>query len=133
MKTSLQLLMTAAALVIALSGAVALAEGAGPTGDPARGAAVYVASCGSCHSLEANRVGPAHRGVYGRKAGSAPGYDYSRALRKSRVVWNAATLDRWLQNPRSVVPGTKMAFSLPDAGKRADIIAYLKQQSARAR
>lgn len=98
-------------------------------GDPARGAALYKANCGSCHALDANRVGPAHRGVYGRKAGSVAGYAYSAALKKAHIVWNAATLDRWLQNPGALVPGTRMVFRLPDVQKRADIIAYLRQQS----
>ena len=105
---------------------------AGP-GDAIRGATVYAANCGSCHSLDANRVGPAHRGVYGRKAGSAQGYAYSAPVRNSRIIWNANSLDRWLQDPRSVIPGTKMAFRLPDAQKRADVIAYLRQQSAGVR
>lgn len=123
----------AAGLAIVSSAAVYAAMAPTAAGDAARGASVYAANCGSCHSLDANRVGPAHRGVYGRRAGLAPGYAYSPALRNSRVVWNAATLDRWLRDPRSVVPGTKMAFSLPDAGKRADVIAYLRANSVKAR
>ncbi|MCP5386887.1 MAG: c-type cytochrome [Novosphingobium sp.] len=102
-------------------------------GDAVRGATIYTANCGSCHSLDANRVGPAHRGIYGRKAGSAPGYAYSTPVKNSRIIWNANNLDRWLRDPRSVIPGTKMAFRLTDAQKRADVIAYLRQQSAGVR
>lgn len=102
-------------------------------GDATRGALAYAASCGSCHSLDSNRVGPAHRGVYGRKAGSAPGYAYSAAVRKSSIIWDAAALDRWLQDPRAVIPGTKMAFRLADQQRRADIIAYLRSVGVRNR
>jgi cytochrome c len=98
-------------------------------GDAAHGRDIYETRCFACHSLDANRVGPKHRGVYGRAAGAVPGYAYSAALKASGIVWEAGTLDRWLAGPRSLVPGTKMTFSLPDAADRADVIAYLKQES----
>src|SRR5471032_2431206 len=53
-------------------------------GDAARGATVYESLCAGCHALVENRVAPAHRGVFGRKAGSAPDYDYSEALASSK-------------------------------------------------
>lgn len=99
-----------------------------PAGDAHAGAAAYDASCGGCHSLDANRVGPAHRTVFGRKAGAMPGYSYSPALKKAKIVWTAATLDAWLSDPQKMVPGTRMAFRLPDARRRADIIAFLASQ-----
>jgi cytochrome c len=102
-------------------------------GDAARGKVVYEDRCGGCHALDANRVGPAHRGVYGRKAGVAPGYDYSPALSRSGVVWTGANLDRWLRDPRDMVPGTRMAFHLDDAQARADVIAFLRASSAAKR
>lgn len=98
---------------------------------PSRGAEIYEAKCGACHSLDANRIGPKHRGVYGRKAGSVPDFSYTPALKKSGIVWNAQTLDRWLQGPTKMVPGTAMALSLSSAQERADVIAYLKQQSGK--
>ena len=52
----------------------------------------------------------------------------SPALKASGLVWDAATLDRWLTGPPELVPGTKMYFSLSDPQKRADIIAYLQLQ-----
>ena len=119
-------LETAAAVWLAVA---ATAMAMAPSGDPARGAKLYAANCGSCHSLDANRVGPAHRGVYGRKAGTARGYAYSPAMRGARIVWNEATLDRFLQNPQAMVPGTRMGFRLTDPVRRADVIAYLRQQS----
>jgi cytochrome c len=98
-----------------------------PAGDAARGQALYQA-CSGCHSIDDNDVGPRHRGVLGRRAGSLPDYSYSPALRNSQFVWDAATLDQWLTSPQGLVPGAKMFFSLSDAQMRADIIAYLAQQ-----
>lgn len=97
--------------------------------DAARGRELYESRCIGCHSMDANRVGPAHHGVFGRRAGAVPGYDYSPALAKSKIVWNAKTLERWLANPQAVVPGTKMGFSVPDAKDRADIVEYLRSES----
>lgn len=100
-----------------------------PLGSPTRGADIYETKCGACHSLDANRVGPKHRGVFGRKAGGVEGFHYSTALKNSHIVWGDQTLDRWLQNPTAVVPGTAMGFRLSSAQDRADVIAYLRQQS----
>jgi cytochrome c len=96
-------------------------------GDPLRGKSLYQ-GCESCHSLNENDVGPKHRGVVGRKAGSVADYAYSPALKNSGVTWDEASLNRWLINPSAMVPGTKMFFKIDDAKSRADIIAYLKQQ-----
>ena len=97
--------------------------------DAARGKQLYESRCIGCHSVDANRVGPAHKGVFGRKAGSVKDYDYSDALKKTRVIWNEKTLDRWLANPEKLIPGQKMGFSVPDAKDRADLIDYLKSES----
>ena len=97
-------------------------------GDSVRGAALYPQRCGGCHSLDTNRVGPAHRGVVGRRAGSAPAFVYSPALKASGLTFTEANLDRWLINPQASVPGTRMFFRLTAATERADIIAYLKSQ-----
>ena len=102
-----------------------------PPASPSRGAEIYEAKCGACHSLDQNRIGPKHRGVFGRKAGIVAGFQYTDALRKSGIVWNEKTLDRWLQGPTKMVPGTAMGFQLRDAQERADVIAYLKQESAK--
>jgi len=96
------------------------------TGDPQRGKALYQ-GCGGCHSIDENDLGPRHRGVVGRAAGSLPDYSYSPALKNSGLTWDEATLDRWLTNPSALVPGTKMFFKIDDAQSRADIIAYLKE------
>jgi cytochrome c len=96
-------------------------------GDPVRGKTLYQ-GCESCHSINDNDVGPKHRGVVGRHAGSVADYAYSPALKNSGLTWDEATLNRWLINPSALVPGTKMFFKIDDAQSRADIIAYLKEQ-----
>lgn len=126
-------LKLAAICLLAGAGIAEAAFALAPAGDPVKGAQVYKANCGSCHSVDANRVGPAHRGVVGRKAGTAAGYTYSAAMRASRIVWNAQSLDQFLQNPSKLVPGTKMGFRLADPVRRADVIAYLQQQSRSSR
>ncbi len=98
--------------------------------DAARGATLYASKCSGCHALDENRYGPAHRGVFGRKAGSAPGYEYSEALSSSKIVWLEDTLDRWLSDPEKLIPGQKMSVSVPSEDDRRDLIAYLR---ARAR
>ena len=95
-------------------------------GDPARGAEAYEARCGGCHSVEADRVGPRHAGVVGRRAGSVPGFAYSPALKAGGLTWDEKLLERWLTNPEAVVPGQRMGYSVADAEIRADVIAYLK-------
>jgi cytochrome c len=97
-------------------------------GDPDHGAKVYH-ECMICHSLDKNGIGPSHRDVFGRKAGSVPDYSYSAALKGSNIVWNETTLDHWLANPQALVPGTKMMFSVGDAQDRADVIAFLKEKA----
>lgn len=95
--------------------------------DALRGEQVY-ARCQACHALAADRVGPHHCGLFGRLAGSVPGFDYSEAMKKSRIVWNDATLDRFLAMPLAVVPGSAMTYAgIADPAERADLIAYLKQ------
>ncbi len=96
-------------------------------GDPAAGEQIYK-RCQGCHSIDRNRVGPMHLGLFGRKAGSVEGFNYSKAMRESGIVWDEATLDKFLENPRGTVPGTKMTYAgVKDAQERADLIAYLRQ------
>lgn len=99
-------------------------------GDATRGESLYEARCGACHSLDDNRVGPKHRGVFGRRAGSVAQFEYSPALKRSKVVWKRSTLDRWLANPEALIPGQRMGYQVPDAQDRADLIAYLQRASA---
>ena len=107
--------------MLALPATQALAEG-----DAAHGQQIYESRCIACHSPDANRVGPMHRGVFGRKAGSLANYTYSKALKGTDFVWSEDTLDKWLTNPQALVPGQKMNFRVTKPEDRADIIAYLK-------
>ncbi len=99
-------------------------------GDPGAGEKVF-AKCKVCHQIgesAKNALGPELNGVVGRKAGSAPGYNYSAANKDSGLTWDEATLKRYLKDPRAMVPGTKMIF--PGLSNEKDIdnvIAYLKQ------
>jgi len=99
------------------------------TADIQRGQTLYESRCIACHSLDSDRVGPHHRGVYGRRAGSVDGYAYSTAVKRSDVVWDVETLDAWLTNPQALIPGQKMNFRVAVPADRLDIIAYLKQES----
>jgi len=101
-------------------------------GDAAAGREVFDTTCGTCHAPDRNKVGPALAGVFGRKAGSVPGYPYSTALAHAGVVWTADTLDKWLAGPQHFIPGALMPFSLPDALRRKDVITYLKTLQAPA-
>lgn len=90
-----------------------------------RGRALYQEHCAGCHSVDANREGPAHRGVVGRRAGALKDYAYSPALRDSKLLWTRATLKAWLTDPEALIPGQAMDYSLDDAGEREDVVAYL--------
>jgi cytochrome c len=106
--------------------ALAVPSSARAEGDAKHGEELY-AQCMACHQIAYNQVGPRHVGVFGRKAGSLADYNYSAALKNSGIVWNEETLNRWIENPRALVPGTKMLFGgMPDPRDRADLITYLK-------
>ncbi|MCG8358465.1 MAG: c-type cytochrome [Kiloniellales bacterium] len=124
MKASRQILATMALLM-------AIAPSAATAGDPRLGREAYDSRCGACHSLDANRVGPSHRGVFGRRAGALADYTYSDALRESDVVWDDTNLERWLADPEALIPGQRMNYRIGDAAIRGDIIAFLKQESSR--
>jgi len=91
------------------------------------------ARCRACHTIGeggADMTGPNLYGVFGRKAGERPRYNYSNAMRTADFTWDADRLDHWLQNPRTFLPGNKMTFpGLPDATDRRDVIAFLKVET----
>ena len=90
------------------------------------GEAVY-SRCLACHALAYDRTGPHHCGLLGRRAGSVPGFAYSAPMKASDIVWNARNLDRFLQNPARMVPGTTMGYAgVADKAERSALIAYLK-------
>jgi cytochrome c len=95
----------------------------------ARGQALFESRCVACHSLDANRVGPALRGVLGRTAGKAKDYFYSEAMTAATHVWDAPKLKAWLTNPENVVPGQAMNYRLDNADDREDVVAYLASVS----
>lgn len=99
----------------------------------AKGGARLFSQCAACHSSAPGEhlTGPSLAHVWNRKAASAAGFGrYSEALRQSRLVWNEETLDQWLANPQSLVPGTSMTFpGVRDGKARQDLIAYLRSVS----
>ena len=118
-----------AAMMLGMATTVALAM---PPGDPRTGEAIY-SRCLACHALAYDRTGPRHCGLFGRRAGSIKGFPYSDAMRHSNIVWNEATLNRFLANPLKTVPGTSMGYAgVKDDKERADLIAYLKWANASA-
>lgn len=90
------------------------------------GGRLFADKCSGCHDLHQVKVGPPLAGVVGRRAGTVAGYPYSSALARSGIIWNEATLDRWLSGPAAYVPGALMPMSISDPAARRDIIAYLK-------
>ncbi|MGA7805372.1 c-type cytochrome [Bradyrhizobium sp.] len=111
-----------------LTAAMFVTCAANAAGDAARGETLYQ-GCQDCHSIEKNDVGPMHKGVVGRTAGTVPGYNYSAALRNAKIVWTEANLDKWLTNPQGFIPGTKMFYQVNNPQDRADIIAFLKERA----
>jgi cytochrome c len=98
------------------------------TGDAANGKQVF-AQCRTCHVTDAgvNKIGPSLNNIIGRTAGTVPGYTYSAANAGAGFVWTKEKLFQFLEKPQRVIPQTKMIFAgLPDAQKRADLIAYLE-------
>lgn len=101
------------------------------TGDAAAGKLVF-AQCRTCHVTDAgvNKTGPSLNGIIGRKSGSVAGFSYSPANAASGVTWTKEKLFQYLEKPQRVIPKTKMIFAgLPDAQKRANVIAYLENPS----
>ena len=101
-----------------------------------KGKKAAVKQCFACHDITEEKqikVGPPLWGIYGKPAASVEGYQYSEAQmsKKDSIVWDEATLDAYLQDPKSLVPGNKMAY--PIAGmpvmsdkKRKNVIEFLK-------
>lgn len=102
-----------------------------PSGDPNSGKRIFNRTCRVCHQVETgggSSLGPNLAGVVGRAAPVDPSYDYSEAFRAAAekgLVWDEATLDRFLAAPLELVPGSKMPMSVADAAKRRDLVAYL--------
>ena len=126
--------MRCGTLLVAGATASAAAQGlVVPPSSAPSGAKLFAQQCGACHSQVQGetRVGPSLYGVIGRPAGGLPGYDYSAGLKKSRLRWDAATLDRWLTDSDAAVPHSAMAYRQADPAKRKLIIDYLLGSSGR--
>ncbi|MEO1189277.1 MAG: cytochrome c family protein [Pseudomonadota bacterium] len=107
------------------------AQYAALTGDAGNGRRVFT-QCMSCHAVQEGRnmAGPSLYGIVGRSAGTIPGFRYSDANANSGIVWTEETMFAYLEQPQAFIPGTFMAFpGLPRPQDRADVIAYLKEQS----
>jgi glucose/arabinose dehydrogenase/cytochrome c2 len=100
------------------------------------GKALFAQRCTVCHTAESGddggAQGPSLIGVLGRPAASAPQFSYTQALRESKLVWDAATLKRFLAAPAGIVPGTSMAVAVPDEADRDNLIAYFQSVSSQA-
>ncbi len=125
------LVVAALAAGVGLVGTTAAVVAQGNSGDLEL---AFNGHCRECHAFDKgdNRLGPTLFGVIGRKAGTVPGFSYSDSLKSSGITWDEKTLDKWITNPNAVVPGNNMGaiFSgLADAGERAKIIAFLKQDT----
>lgn len=120
-----RILGLAAMLAVGLASTHAFAEG-----DAAKGERLFN-RCKACHTVEAggpDRQGPNLHGVFGRKAGTKEGYNYSKAMASSDVVWNDETIDAYITDPKAYIPNNKMIFvGIKNETQRADLIAYLKQ------
>lgn len=107
---------------------VAASLGRANAQDAAAGEKVFVV-CKACHQVgdsAKNAVGPVLNGLFGRKAGSVEGYNYSDANKNSGITWDEATFSEYIKDPKAKVPGTKMAFAgVKDEKKIKDLIAYL--------
>jgi cytochrome c len=108
--------------------------GVGPAladGDAAAGKKVFN-KCKACHVVdeEKSRVGPYLKGVIGRPAGTVEGFKYSDAMKNSGIVWDDVTIAAYVADPKSYVPGNRMAFpGLKKETDIADLLAYLQEAS----
>jgi len=115
--------------ILALGILVSAVSGASAAGDPDKGKKL-ARKCAVCHTLDSggkNGLGPNLYGIYGKAAGKADGYRYSKAMASSGVIWDDTAFTEFLTKPKAFVKGTKMGFSgLRNAQDRADILAYFK-------
>lgn len=98
-----------------------------------QGARVYE-RCAACHALDVDRTGPRHCGLIGRRAGSVPGFPYSPAMKRSKMVWTEENLDRFLKSPVTTIPGTAMGYDgIKDDSERHNLIHYLREAGRESR
>jgi cytochrome c len=93
--------------------------------DITAGKRIYI-QCTGCHTLTYHRTGPKHCGLLGRHAGSATGYEFTKAMKDSGIIWTKKTLDQFLKAPLAMIPGTNMGYSgIPSSIDRAQLITFL--------
>lgn len=139
-KRKLACASTARILAGLLVGQLAVAAHAEDIGDPARGNEIYARECAKCHQVgdgAKNRIGPQLNGVFDRRAGAIDGFKYSKSMDRmgnDGLTWTLETLNAYLENPRSLISGTRMSYrGLKDPTMRADVLAYLRIYSDRPR
>jgi cytochrome c len=97
--------------------------------DIAAGKTLYQNTCGGCHSVDEDRIGPHHRNIVGRPVASVSGFDYSTALKMLGGTWTPQRLDKWLSGTQKMAPGSQMYLELDDPTQRRLIIAFLESVS----
>ena len=115
--------------MVAAIGIVAFPGAAGAQDQAVEGAKIFKRVCLACHATEAgqNKIGPSLFGVVGRKAGAAPGFAYSQAMKAADVTWGDEAIDKYIADPRKFLPGNKMVYAgLKKEEERQEVIAYLK-------
>lgn len=118
-------------IVLAIGSAAAAAD----PGDAAAGKTYFSQTCMQCHTADPNEgggeIGPSLVGLFGRPAGMGDTrFLYTPALKDSKLIWNVATLDRFLTDPATTVPGTTMAIPVPVKKDRDNLIAYFQSLSS---
>jgi glucose/arabinose dehydrogenase len=102
----------------------------GADADVDAGRAVFRERCALCHVADprdgGGAQGPSLVGVFGRHAAADPRWSYSRALSAANLTWDAATLNRFLAAPATLVPGTTMAVAVPEGAVRGQLVAYFQ-------
>ena len=127
-------MFTASLILFAIGGASYAAD----PGEAAAGKAYFTQTCRQCHSAEpadgGGEIGPSLIGLFGRPAGVGDArFAYSNALTDSKLVWNLETLDRFLADPATTVPGTTMALPVPVKKDRDNVIAYFQSLTGRTK
>ena len=120
--------VAASLALVGLVASTAVAGALAPAGDAVKGKAVF-ARCAICHDLNpgVQKMGPNLHGLFGRKAGTVAGFNYSPAMKSAKITWSSATLDSYVMSPAKLIPGNKMAFAgLATPADRANLIAYLQ-------
>jgi cytochrome c len=122
-------------LIVGVLSLAAVLAAAGVARADEDGEKVFKKYCMACHTVEPgkNKIGPSLAGVVGRKAGTAPGFNYSDAMKNSGITWSDETLEKYLADPKAAVPGNKMAFAgVKKPDERKAVIEFLDKHKQTA-